>query len=231
MKKLTAIIITAMILCSVLSFACAAYSSEPLSPDTSFTDESVLTDETGNTANGENITTDTTDAKNTTTDNENGGMKMNPFEAIFEKVKEHSDTIFSALTFIGSLILAVTYKKGLLPVLGASIGKIGDTVKKIGDATEMSVIKSEGAIVDIDERIRGIGELFDRLEEQLLDLNKKMDYVEGEKAQNEKTRILMRSQVDMLYDIFMTSSLPQYSKDAVGEKIAAMKLLLEEGEG
>ena len=228
MKKLTAIIITALILFSVLSFACAAYSDESATAQEQiYTTDETLTNNEETTANeqnqsGEFITDITeTDSKET----------KNPFEAVFNKVKEHSDTIFSALTLIGSLVLAFTYKKGLLPALGASIGKIGDTVKKIGDATEMSIIKGEGAIIDIDERIRQIGELFERLEEQLEDLNQKMEAVEGERQQSERTRILMRSQVDMLYDIFMTSSLPQYSKDAVGEKIAAMKSLLEEGEG
>ena len=256
MKKLIAIIITALILCSTLSLACSAYSSDvkggaeittstaedtsagtsdvnendanlsqgstsmPEGEDTTDKEASDINDATGEGAtdkDSEQITDDTQEAKN-------------PFEAVFEKVKEHSDTIFSFLTLIGSVILALTYKKGLLPVLGASIGKIGDSVKKIGDATELSIINSEGAIIDIDEKIKGMGELFDRLENQITDLDKKLDAVAEESAQSEKTRILMRSQVDMLYDIFMTSSLPQYSKDAVGEKIAVMKSILAEGE-
>ena len=41
----------------------------------------------------------------------------------------------------------------------------------------------------------------------------------------------MKAQVDMLYEIFMSSSLPQYQKDSVGEKISSMrKSLSEDGE-
>ena len=40
---------------------------------------------------------------------------------------------------------------------------------------------------------------------------------------SEDTRVILSAQVDMLYDIFMTSALPQYQKDAVGERIAAMR--------
>ena len=215
MKKLIAIILTALVLCSVLSFACAAYSDNAENmPEGSVVDtESAIT---------ENEATSLGAA-----DTEEGAK--NPFEAVFEKVKEHSDTIFSALTLIGSLVLAFTYKKGLLPALGASLGKIGDSVKKISDATEASITKSEGAIIDIDTRVQDIKDLFERLDEKVADLNTKLVAVDEERERGEMTRILMRSQIDMLYDIFMTSSLPQYSKDAVGEKIAAMKLLLEKG--
>ena len=215
MKKLIAIILTALVICSVLSFACAAYS-----------------DNAENMPEGSVVDTENAITENEATllgaaDTEQGAK--NPFEAVFEKVKEHSDTIFSALTLIGSLVLAFTYKKGLLPALGASLGKIGDSVKKISDATEASITKSEGAIIDIDTRVQDIKNLFERLDEKVADLNTKLVAVDEERERGEMTRILMRSQIDMLYDIFMTSSLPQYSKDAVGEKIAAMKLLLEKG--
>ena len=36
-------------------------------------------------------------------------------------------------------------------------------------------------------------------------------------------KALMSAQIDMLYDIFMTSSLPQYQKDAVNKRISEMK--------
>lgn len=222
MKKLTTIIITAIVLCSVLAFACSAYSTDTARDDEATGSEYATTEE-------ENSETQD-DEYQATADTATEQDTKNPFEAVFEKVKEHSDTVFSALTLVGSIILAFTYKKGLLPSLGASLGKIGDSVKKIGDATEISIVKSEGAIIDIDSKIRGIGEIFDKVEVQIEELNNKMEDVDKEREEREITRILMRSQIDMLYDIFMTSSLPQYSKDAVGEKIAAMKLLLEKGE-
>ena len=40
----------------------------------------------------------------------------------------------------------------------------------------------------------------------------------------------MLSQIDMLYEIFMQSGLPQYSKDALGERMAKMKKTLGVGE-
>ena len=229
MKKVIAIIISALVLCSVLSLAATAFAAHGSEPDTAAETETETDAEDA--VNGTDEAEAPMDSEENCTADEVGAEDgKNPFEAVFETVKEHSDTIFSALTLIGSLVLAFTYKKGLLPALGASIGQIGDSVKKISDATEMSIVKSEGAIVDIDERIRDIGGLFERLEERMKDLNDKLAAVEEERERGETTRVLMRSQVDMLYDIFMTSTLPQYSKDAVGEKIAAMKKLIEKGE-
>ena len=40
----------------------------------------------------------------------------------------------------------------------------------------------------------------------------------------------MNAQIDMLYEIFMSSALPQYAKDRVGEKVAEMKAQLTDGE-
>ena len=267
MKRFIAIILTALVLCSVLSFGAAAYSGNDAndlaeaeeSGYAEIKDSAGAIDGDGDTKTEENGTQDATSGEFTdekentggavtdennspaektegaeeltpTDENEEDGAKKNPFEAVFELIKANSDTIFSALTLIGSLVLAFTYKKGLLPALGASIGSIGDSVKRISDATEISIVKSENAIVDIDERIKDIGGLFEKLEGKISDLNTRLEAVDEERERSEMTRVLLRSQIDMLYDIFMTSSLPQYSKDAVGEKIAAMKKLIEKEE-
>ena len=272
MKRFIAIILTALVLCSVLSFGAAAYSDNGKNDlaeapegerlkieesdstgeendtvkieengtqdaDTSeLNDEKAntggaVTDENGNTDEEEKKTVGEKEELPPTDENKEGEAKKNPFEAVFELIKANSDTIFSALTLIGSLVLAFTYKRGLLPALGASIGTIGDSVKRISDATEISIVNSENAIVDIDERIKDIGGLFERLEDRISELNTRLEAVDEERERGEMTRVLLRSQIDMLYDIFMTSSLPQYSKDAVGEKIATMKKLIEKEEG
>jgi hypothetical protein len=59
-------------------------------------------------------------------------------------------------------------------------------------------------------------ETLDTLEEQL---QCEAEYVKERKKMNR----IMLAQIDMLYDIFMSSALPQYQKDAVGGKIQIMK--------
>ena len=40
-------------------------------------------------------------------------------------------------------------------------------------------------------------------------------------------RLILNSQIELLYEIFMSSSLPTYQKDAVGARFAEMKRALE----
>ena len=49
-------------------------------------------------------------------------------------------------------------------------------------------------------------------------------------ARREKKQLylILNAQIEMLYDLFMSSALPQYQKDAVGEKIAKMKEAVRE---
>ena len=71
---------------------------------------------------------------------------------------------------------------------------------------------------------------FEAISRSLDILTEKLEGMEWEKKSAEKLSLLMNSQIDMLYEIFMQSSLPQYSKDAIGEKVAALKKELKDGE-
>ena len=154
----------------------------------------------------------------------------NFFAEVVEVIEIHSDKILSALAFIGSLVLAFTYKRGLLPTLSKTLGSIGSSVKSIGENTEKSLSDNADTITAINSHIKDIGELFEGLSEDVSDLNKKLDVYEEERLSSAAMREIMRAQVDMLYEIFMTSSLPQYAKDSVGERIAQMKAQLASGE-
>ena len=43
-------------------------------------------------------------------------------------------------------------------------------------------------------------------------------------------RVIMSTQIDLLHDIFMSSSLPYYRKEEVGERVAEMKRALTAAE-
>ena len=47
----------------------------------------------------------------------------------------------------------------------------------------------------------------------------------------EELRRVMLAEVEMIYGIFISSSLPQYQKDRVGEAYSKMKEMLKEKEG
>ena len=154
----------------------------------------------------------------------------NFFAEVVEVIETNSDKILSALAFIGSIVLAFTYKRGLLPTLSKTLGNIGSSVKSIGESTEKSLCDNADTMSAINSHIKDIGELFDGLSEDVSALNKKLDSYEEDKLSAAAMSEIMRAQVDMLYEIFMSSSLPHYQKEAVGERISEMKRLLSEKE-
>ena len=50
--------------------------------------------------------------------------------------------------------------------------------------------------------------------------------IEGIKNEQNVTNSVLYAEIDMLYEIFMAASLPQYLKDNVGEKVRVMKAKL-----
>ena len=152
----------------------------------------------------------------------------NFFALAYEEISSHSSEILSALTCIFSLILTFTYKKGLLPTLGASLGGIGSSVDEIRMHTENGIRTALSSAERIEGQLIGISELCEALSKSVYEIDERMRELEGDKRQSEEMKIILRSQIDMLYDVFMESALPQYSKDAVGERIGKMKSLLKE---
>jgi hypothetical protein len=59
-------------------------------------------------------------------------------------------------------------------------------------------------------------------------VEERLSILDDQKNENEIFKELLRGQVDMLYDIFLSSSLPQFEKDRVGKRVEEMKQALEQ---
>ena len=68
-----------------------------------------------------------------------------------------------------------------------------------------------------------IGALTEKISSLDNAVNERLVMDEKARGEYEKLRFIIEGQIDMLYDIFMSSALPQYQKDAVGERIGKMK--------
>ena len=154
----------------------------------------------------------------------------NFFEMAFEKAKAHSEKILSAIAAIGSLLLAFTYKKGLLPALKSGIDNLRDSVVKLKKESEAQSESSSSLLITASEHLKNAEDMLTSLSNRLSELEGALKENAESKDEREKFKLILLSQTDMLYDIFMTSSLPQYQKDAVGEKIADMKEKIKIGE-
>lgn len=147
----------------------------------------------------------------------------NPFSAVFSVVCEYSGEIFSALAFLGTLIVAAAYKRGMLPTLKKALSGIKSALTDASDKTEASLTFVERRLGEIDECMDLASSTADDILRALEMLECRIRLMEGEYGGRASMKTLMLSQIDMLYDIFMCSALPQYKKDEIGERVAAMK--------
>lgn len=149
--------------------------------------------------------------------------EQNVFEQLYDVVCNYAAEILSTLTLIGTVIVGFAYKKGLLPLVTRAISAIQSTVNKIKCDTEEGTKNTAGALEGVCERLSAIENSISLLSEDIMEMGAKLES-EGECIkERKKMKVILSSQVDMLYDIFMSSSLPQYQKDATGARIQSMR--------
>ena len=153
------------------------------------------------------------------------------FETLFQRAGELLPEILSLITLSASLVLAFAFKKGLVPLLSSTLAKIGDSVTHIKEKGD-----ENGKIIDtfgekVSCRIEMLESLISDLSEKLNELAVSLDEAERRAGDREKLTTLINGQIDMLYDVFMSSSLPHYQKEAVGARIAEMREAIKDDEG
>ena len=155
---------------------------------------------------------------------------QNPFALFYAKLAEHSDKILAALAFLGSLILAFSYRKGLLPLMRTGLSALSSAVSGLKEETErLSTASSESAVCAI-SKLEAAENVISSLNARLGILEDELRQINESQSKNGDLKTIMRFQIDMLYEVFMSSSLPAYQKDAVGEKISDMKRLVSASE-
>lgn len=163
------------------------------------------------------------DSGDTNTTYEKGDISENPFEEIFSTVLDHSSEMFSALAFIGTIIVAYFYKKGILPTLSKALTGVSTALDSVGEKTDGAlgpIITKTDEIADTTAFVKSS---LDGVVCSLEELEKSLDSLKESENERHAYSTIMLSQVDMLYDIFMSSALPQYKKDEVGERICKMR--------
>ncbi len=150
----------------------------------------------------------------------------NAFSMLFDAIKAHSAEILSALTLVGSVILAYCYKRGLTPMLTKALGTMGSAISSIKESAGRAEEKSAQLTDALTGRLDAAERVISGLAENITTLTESLARSEELAGKSADMRVVLAAQVDMLYDIFMTSNLPQYQKDAVGERISAMRGVL-----
>ena len=156
-------------------------------------------------------------------DGQDASAETNVFYEVYSVILQHSDKILSALAFCASLFLAFAYRSGIVPLirgglntLGTAVNKFKEEADKANEASAKTLGEAKDKLCDAEKSITALTEKLGTLEDKLAEAIE-------DKKRAEDMKIIMESQIDMLYDIFMSSSIPLFQKEAVGEKISAMK--------
>lgn len=152
----------------------------------------------------------------------------NIFSSAFGFLEENSARILSALSFIASLITVIAYKSGLLPYVESGIKALSAGVKALGERAD-SIEASTGSLGEsVGEKLLAAEALLGRIESTVSTLGERLDAIEKEGERTDSFKSVLLGEIDMLYDIFMAASIPQYLKESVGERVNDMKRQLAE---
>lgn len=154
-----------------------------------------------------------------------GGTEENIFTEIYNAVTENSADILSLLSFAASITVALFYKYALSPLIKGGLEKITNGVKDISGEHSKEYKALADAQAKISEREGKIEEKLEQMSNNILSIQ------DPEKPKLEKSLLtVMQAQVNMLYEIFQSSALPVYQKEAVGNMINQMRSELAENE-
>ena len=149
------------------------------------------------------------------------------FDELYSWALENADKILSMLAFIGSILTVIAYKKGLLPTLSAALKSIKKSSEELLKKSEDSILGTEKTLGMLTDKLAGYENALDSLSATVDSLNQRLMSAEDAQKTELIIKDVMLAEIDMLYEIFISSSLPQYAKDAISEKVSKMKKSLE----
>lgn len=146
----------------------------------------------------------------------------NIFATLFEEIGAYTGEIFCALSLVGSLILAIIYKKGLFPLLSRTLGAVSAKLGELRVVTEETAGSAENLIGGISVALAGTQEKLSDTAAALGAMEKRLAAL-TEKNDRAVLTVILDEQINLLSDIFASTSLPQYKKDEIGERVASMR--------
>ncbi len=166
---------------------------------------------------GENLPADTDKAPEDDANvDESGDINTNLFEEIYSLAELNADKIFSILAFIGTIVVSVGYKSGLLPLLRDALSKLKGAIDGVKADGESNKAMTDQRLTEISSALALMCGDIEHMKGQCNDTEQLI-------KDRETLRLILQGQIDMLYAIFMSSALPQYQKDEVGERINQMR--------
>ena len=120
-------------------------------------------------------------------------------------------------------MVGVGYKSGLIPLLRDALSKLKGAIDSAKEENEKSSLITKEGIDGINTAISDIDKSVKKSADELSRIGWEFESYKAMQKERESMRIILANQIDMLYAIFMSSSLPQYQKDEIGVKIQEMR--------
>ena len=156
----------------------------------------------------------------------NEATEQSFFSLLYETAGAHLTEILSAFSAACTILIAFCYKRGLLPILKNGIGAIGSATKKWGENAEIYGKEAKKICENANNYIQDSAKRVEEVKERLTGIEKHLSDLTIRAKENEQMRFVLEGQMEMLCDVFLSSSLPQFEKDRVSQKIERMKQLL-----
>ncbi len=154
-----------------------------------------------------------------TTDDEAGGF----FTSLYQAYEENKGDIFSFASALISLVLVFVYQKGLVPVLKGGLTLIEGQVKNLQKAnaeTKNETEKTSEQTLALAVRMEECG---GKMKEVLDELLARASESEAQQKEIATLRESMLYQAELLGEVFLASSLPEYSKERVAKTLERVR--------
>ena len=152
-------------------------------------------------------------------------------EMMLDYVRGYTSEIFCSLTFLGSLITAFLYKKGLLPTLSEGINRIYSAAVKSGEnASELQKKSDErlekflSTTLPLIEKAGALTEYAESLRQDSLAMQ---DELQREKAERAALSEVLAGQTELLYGVFMSANIPEFQKEQLAEKYNRIQAVIK----
>ena len=123
---------------------------------------------------------------------EEGSDEQTLFDVLFSAFRENAPEILSALAFVGSVIIMLCYKKGLLPIINDGLKALKSGIKAIGEKSDSFNEHAVGLCDSIDTRLARAEKLSEAVLKSAEEIENELGEIQNIGAENEKIKEQIR---------------------------------------
>lgn len=147
----------------------------------------------------------------------------NVFDQLYKQMEANADKIFSVLAFLGTIAVGIAYKSNLIPLLREALTRLKGSIDTVKEENDKNNLENSGKLEHILTSMAEINQSLAENSQQIARIKWEFESYNDLLREREAMKTLLEGQIDLLYSIFMSSDLPQYQKDEIGEKIHSMR--------